>query len=99
MSEENWEPIARETLWQALRSTNTDVEAALESVASAVYFDRDVDPEQVERVRRAVADLGYVAETYLATLCEETEPWPDEERSPSWQPLDERPEGESDGSQ
>lgn len=85
-----WEPVARETLWQALHCTHDDVGATIESVANTVYFDHDLDAEQVKRLRQAVADLEYVTEAYLAELCEETEPWPDEDdRAPSWQPLDE----------
>lgn len=100
MTDDNWEPVARETLWQALQATSTDVEATVESVASTVYFDRDLDAEQIDRMRQAVADLAYVTETYLAALCEETDPWPDEDdRAPSWQPLDERHGDDSSASE
>lgn len=94
--DEPWEPVARETLWQALHCTRDDVEATIESVSNTVYFDHDVDEEQIERMRQAVADLEYATEAYLAELCDETEPWSDDgNRTPSWQPLDEDDRSES----
>ncbi len=84
-----WEPVARETLWRALHATSDDVEAAVEAVADTVYFEHDLSPEQVKRMRQAVTDLEHVTETYLAALCEEAEPWSDgDDRTPSWKPLD-----------
>lgn len=85
---------ARETLWQALHCTHDDIGAAIESVANTLYFDHDLDPEQVERMRQAVVDLEYVTETYLAELCEGTESRTDDsDRNPSWQPLNRRGTG------
>lgn len=91
MSDESpWERVARESLWRALHCARDDLEATVESVGSTVYFDRDLDPEQVERLRQGVADLEHVTEEYVARLCDGAEPWTDEDdRNPSWQPLDE----------
>lgn len=85
---DEWERIARETMWQSLTRLGDDTARTTDEVADAVYWGHDLDAEQVERVRQAAFDLQYAAEAYLARLCEETEPWPDGERTPSWHPAE-----------
>lgn len=84
---EAWEGIARETLWQVLTRFAADTELALDEVADTVYWRRDPDAEQVERLRQAVFDLRYLTEAYVARVSPDAEPWVDDaERTPSWQP-------------
>lgn len=81
---DDWEQVGRETLHCALSCLLEDTDATVEPVADALLWDHDVSAEEVEAMRQLVFDFEYATEEYLARLCEETEPWDDEqERSPS----------------
>ena len=80
---DEYERIARETTWQVVTRLAEDATVAAEEAASAVYWDDDLDAEQIERLRQVVFDLRYATEEYLARFCDETDPWSD---APSWHP-------------
>lgn len=92
-----WESITRETVWLIFRTILEDVETTAEEASDTLYWDHDLSPEQIERLRQAIHDLEYATEEYLASVCEGTEPWTDErDRSPSWSRAsddDDRPRG------
>lgn len=87
---DEWERIARQTLWQSLTRLGEDTSRTAEEVADTLYWGNDLAPEQVERMRQAAFDLRYATEEYLTRLCDETEPWGDDcdERTPSWHPTE-----------
>lgn len=85
MADTDWESIVREATWPLFGALLEDVEMTTEEVVDALYWDHDPSPEQIERLRQAIYDLEYATEEYLASICDETEPWDDEtDRSPSW---------------
>lgn len=72
---DDWETIGRETAYCVLWTLVDDAEAAIDHVSSPVLWNHDVSAEDVERMRALAFKVKYVTETYLARLCEETEPW------------------------